>query len=160
MFLELAQLQGAKEVWMADLSEDRLKVAQERGAKTIVVGKEKVKERIKEAEVVVVAAPSSDAQKEALEIAGIYGRINFFGGLPPQVKEVALPSNLIHYKELVVTGTTKSNNFHFRSALDLLLQEQLDLSYLVSHVLPLERIEEGLSLMERQQSLKVVIVPE
>jgi len=160
MFLELAQLQGAKEVWMADLSEDRLKVAQERGAKTIVVGKEKVKERIKEAEVVVVAAPSPDAQKEALEIAGIYGRINFFGGLPPQVKEVALPSNLIHYKELVVTGTTKSNNFHFRSALDLLLQEQLDLSYLVSHVLPLERIEEGLSLMERQQSLKVVIVPE
>ncbi|MGB4691664.1 MAG: alcohol dehydrogenase catalytic domain-containing protein [Atribacterales bacterium] len=160
MFLELAQLQGAKEVWMADLSEDRLKVAQERGAKTIVEGKEKVKERIKEAEVVVVAAPSPDAQKEALEIAGIYGRINFFGGLPPQVKEVALPSNLIHYKELVVTGTTKSNNFHFRSALDLLLQEQLDLSYLVSHVLPLERIEEGLSLMERQQSLKVVIVPE
>lgn len=160
MFLELAQLQGAKEVWMADLSEDRLKVAQERGAKTIVVGKEKVKERIKEAEVVVVAAPSPDAQKEALEVAGIYGRINFFGGLPPQVKEVALPSNLIHYKELVVTGTTKSNNFHFRSALDLLLQEQLDLSYLVSHVLPLERIEEGLSLMERQQSLKVVIVPE
>lgn len=160
MFLELAQLQGAKEVWMADLSEDRLKVAQERGAKTIVVGKEKVKERIKEVEVVVVAAPSPDAQKEALEIAGIYGRINFFGGLPPQVKEVALPSNLIHYKELVVTGTTKSNNFHFRSALDLLLQEQLDLSYLVSHVLPLERIEEGLSLMERQQSLKVVIVPE
>jgi len=160
MFLELAQLQGAKEVWMADLSEDRLKVAQERGAKTIVVGKEKVKERIKEAEVVVVAAPSPDAQKEALEIAGIYGRINFFGGLPPQVKEVALPSNLIHYKELVVTGTTKSNNFHFRSTLDLLLQEQLDLSYLVSHVLPLERIEEGLSLMERQQSLKVVIVPE
>ena len=29
MFLELAQLQGAKEVWMADLSEDRLKVAKE-----------------------------------------------------------------------------------------------------------------------------------
>jgi len=61
---------------------------------------------------------------------------------------------------LTVTGTTKSNNFHFRSALDLLLQKQLDLSYLVSHVLPLERIEEGLSLMEKQQSLKVVIVPE
>ena len=113
MFLELAQLQGAKEVWMADLSKDRLKVAQERGAKTIVVGKEKVKERIKEAEVVVVAAPSPDAQKEALEIAGIYGRINFFGGLPPQVKEVALPSNLIHYKELVVTGTTNLTTFTF-----------------------------------------------
>ena len=160
MFLELARLRGAKELWMADLSEDRLKIAQERGVKTIVVGKEKVKEKIKEADVVVVAAPSPDAQKEALEVAGVYGRINFFGGLPPQIKEVALPSNLIHYKELTVTGTTKSNNFHFRSALDLLLQKQLDLSYLVSHVLPLERIEEGLSLMEKQQSLKVVIIPE
>ena len=83
-------MQGAK-VWMADLSKDRLKGSPRR-AKTIVVGR---RERIKEAEVVVVAAPSPDAQ-EALEIAGIYGRINFFG-LPPQVK---LPfSNLIHYKE-------------------------------------------------------------
>jgi L-iditol 2-dehydrogenase len=159
MFWELCRHAGAKEVWIVDLSLERLKVAEERGARTILAGKESVKETVGSADVVIVAAPSPEAQKEALEIAGTYGRINFFGGLPPQIKEVPLPSNLIHYKELLVTGTTRSNNFHFRYALDLLVSQTLDLSYLVTHVLPLEEIERGLQLMESQQSLKVVLIP-
>ncbi|MGQ9473095.1 MAG: alcohol dehydrogenase catalytic domain-containing protein [Candidatus Caldatribacteriaceae bacterium] len=159
MFWELSRRAGAKEIWIADISSERLQVAKERGAKTILSGKESVKEVVRCADVVIVAAPSPEAQREALEIAGTYGRINFFGGLPPQIREVPLSSNLIHYKELLVTGTTKSNNFHFRYALDLLISGILDLSYLVTHVLPLENIEEGLKLMESQQSLKVVLVP-
>ena len=159
MFWELCRHAGAKEVWIVDLSLERLKVAEGKGARTILSGKESVKETVGSADVVIVAAPSPEAQKEALEIAGTYGRINFFGGLPPQIKEVSLPSNLIHYKELLVTGTTRSNNFHFRYALDLLVSQTLDLSYLVTHVLPLEEIEKGLQLMESQQSLKVVLIP-
>ncbi len=159
MFWELARHFGAKEVWIADLSPERLQVAQSRGANTILVEKESVKEKLGSADVVIVAAPSPSAQREALEIAETYGRINFFGGLPPQVKDVPLPSNLIHYKELLVTGTTRSNNFHFRYALELLLTRRIDLSYLVSHTLPLEKIEEGLQLMESQKSLKVVLTP-
>ncbi|HHF09264.1 MAG TPA: hypothetical protein ENL28_01475, partial [Candidatus Atribacteria bacterium] len=89
----------------------------------------------------------------------LFGLINFFGGLPPQVKEVPIATNLIHYKELMVTGTTRSNNFYFRVALDLLLSGRIDLSYLVTHVLSLENVEQGLSLMEKQEALKVVVVP-
>lgn len=159
MFWELCRHAGAKDVWIVDLSATRLKVAEERGARTLLAGKVSVKEAIGLVDVVIVAAPSPEAQKEALEIAGTYGRINFFGGLPPQIKEVPLPSNLIHYKELLVTGTTKSNNFHFRYALDLLTSGALNLTYLVTHVLPLEEINQGLQLMESQQSLKVVLVP-
>ncbi len=159
MFAELAQLRGAREVWVADLSRDRLETASSRGAGIIPVKETPVNEVISGADVVVVAAPAPRAQQEALEIASVYGRVNFFGGLPPQVKEVPLHSNVIHYKELMVTGTTKSNNYHFRLALDFLRHGQIDLSYLASHVLPLEKIEEGLALMESQKSLKVVLKP-
>ncbi len=159
MFAELAQLRGAREVWIADLSPERLAIAAERGVKIIPVKETPVLEVIQGADVVVVAAPAPQAQQEALEVASVFGRVNFFGGLPPQVKEVPLHSNVIHYKELVVTGTTKSNNYHFRLALDFLRHGQVDLSYLVSHVFSLEQIEEGLSLMESQKSLKVVLKP-
>ncbi|MEN3186803.1 MAG: alcohol dehydrogenase catalytic domain-containing protein [Atribacterota bacterium] len=159
MFWELCRLAGARDVWIVDLSAARLKVAEERGARTLLAGNISVKEVVGSVDVVIVAAPSPEAQKEALEIAATYGRINFFGGLPPQVKEVPLPSNLIHYKELLVTGTTRSNNFHFRYALDLLTSNALDLSYLVTNVLPLKEINHGLQLMESQQSLKVVLIP-
>lgn len=158
MFLELSKLSGAKKVWMVDLSEERLKIAEEHGAVGILA-EEGVKGKVDNPDVVVVAAPAPRAQMEAIEVASLFGRINFFGGLPPQVKEVPIATNLIHYKELVVTGTTRSNNFYFKIALDLLLDGQLDLSYLVTHVLPLEDIEQGLYLMEKQEALKVVIVP-
>lgn len=159
MFLELARLSGAREVWVADISPSRLERAAARGARTLVVGEKRVRDVLKDVDVVIVAAPAPDAQREALEVAGIFGRINFFGGLPPGTPEVPLATNLIHYKELLVTGTTRSNNFHVRLALDLLVQKQLDLSYLVSHTLPLEAIAEGLQLMEGKDALKVVLIP-
>lgn len=159
MFLELARLSGVKEVWMADISPSRLERAAQRGAQTIVVGEQKVRDVLRDVDVVIVAAPAPEAQREALEVAGVFGRINFFGGLPPGTPEVPLATNLIHYKELLVTGTTRSNNVHVRVALDLLVQKQLDLSYLVSHTLPLDAIEEGLRLMEGKDALKVVLIP-
>lgn len=159
MFLELARLSGAREVWVADISPSRLERAAAKGARTLVVGEKRVRDVLKDVDVVIVAAPAPDAQREALEVAGIFGRINFFGGLPPGTPEVPLATNLIHYKELLVTGTTRSNNFHVRLALDLLVQKQLDLSYLVSHTLPLEAIAEGLQLMEGKDALKVVLIP-
>lgn len=159
MFLELVRLSGVREVWVADISPSRLERAAARGARTLVVGEKRVRDVLKDVDVVIVAAPAPDAQREALEVAGIFGRINFFGGLPPGTPEVPLATNLIHYKELLVTGTTRSNNFHVRLALDLLVQKQLDLSYLVSHTLPLEAIAEGLQLMEGKDALKVVLIP-
>ncbi|MDK2896934.1 MAG: L-iditol 2-dehydrogenase [Candidatus Atribacteria bacterium] len=158
MFLELSRLYGVREVWMADLSEKRLEMARSLGSKTILIGKEEIPEN--RFDVVVVAAPSPQAQQSALLAARLLGRINFFGGLPPQIKEVPLPSNLIHYKELTVVGTTKSNNFHFRSALELMLTGRVDLSHLVTHVLPLSEIEQGLKLMEKHEALKVVVRPD
>lgn len=159
MFLELSKLSGAKKIWVVDLSKERLKIAEEHGAVAILAD-EGVKSKVDNPSVVVVAAPAPRAQMEAIEVASLFGRINFFGGLPPQVKEVPIATNLIHYKELMVTGTTRSNNFYFRVALDLLLSGQIDLSYLVTHVLSLEDIERGFSLMEKQEALKVVIVPQ
>ena len=44
-------------------------------------------------------------------------------------------------------------------AVSLMKQGRLDLSPLVTHTLPLERYDEGIDLLERQEAIKVLYIP-
>ena len=85
------------------------------------------------ADVIIVAAPAHAAQQSALELAAIGGRINFFGGLPKDRPTIEFDSNRVHYKELVVTGTTACSTSDCRraAALDRAARRRAD------HDLPL-----------------------
>ncbi len=74
----------------------------------------------------IVAAPAAAAQAAALELAAPGGRINFFAGLPRDGSRVELDTNLIHYKELLVTGTTACTTDDCREALELVLSGAVD----------------------------------
>ncbi len=107
----------------------------------------------------VVAAPVPVAQRQALELAGPGGRVNFFAGLPRERSRVELDSNLIHYKELVVTGTTASTNEECRAALDLIVDGQVDAGSLVDARFDLASAEDAFELAASGRALKVVIEP-
>ena len=111
------------------------------------------------ADVVVVAAPAPTAQSEALELAGPGGRVNFFAGLPRQRSRIELDSNLIHYKELVVTGTTASTNEECRAALDLIIEGRVDVGSLLDARFDLASAGEAFALAGSGRVLKVVIEP-
>ena len=85
----------------------------------------------KGANAVIVAAPVPAAQAQALELAGPWGRVNFFAGLARGHSRVELDTNLVHYKELVVTGTSASTNEECRAALDLIVEGRVDAGSLV-----------------------------
>ena len=65
----------------------------------------------------VVLSPA--AQKAAFGQAAVNGRVCFFGGLPKGKEFVELNSNIIHYKQLVVTGTTRVSITQYRKTLAL-----------------------------------------
>jgi L-iditol 2-dehydrogenase len=111
------------------------------------------------ADAVVVAAPAPVAQRQALELAGPGGRVNFFAGLPRERSRVELDSNLIHYKELVVTGTTASTNEECHAALDLIVDGQVDAGSLVDARFDLASAEDAFELAASGRALKVVIEP-
>jgi L-iditol 2-dehydrogenase len=113
----------------------------------------------KGADVVIVAAPSPEAQRQALEIAAPAARINFFGGLPRDGSVVELDTNLIHYKELVVTGTTANTTEDCRRALELVLDGSIDTAALVSESYPLGAADAALADAGSGETLKVVIEP-
>jgi threonine dehydrogenase-like Zn-dependent dehydrogenase len=108
-------------------------------------------------DVVIVANASPRAQREALELTRPRGRINFFGGLPKGLSEVRLDTNLIHYRQLLLTGTTGSNVRQFHSATHLISSGGIELANLVSNCFTLEMIHEGFECSQSGMALRVVI---
>jgi len=43
----------------------------------------------------------------------------FFGGLPEGKNKVALDTNLVHYKQISITGTTRQSLAQYRRTLEL-----------------------------------------
>lgn len=149
LHLEVAQLAGA-DVVVRDPNDERLAVAVARGAAS---------ELSRAPDVVIVAAPSAAAQREALELAAPCGRINFFAGLPRDRAHVELDTNLVHYKELVVTGTTASTNTDCRDALALIVDGRIDTLSLIDARFELAAAQDAFDLAASGRALKVVIEP-
>jgi L-iditol 2-dehydrogenase len=111
------------------------------------------------ADVVIVAAPAEAAQQNALELAALGGRVNFFGGLPKDRSVVPLDTNLIHYKELLVTGTTACSTYDCWRAAALVRAGRIDLTRLVSGTYPLEQFAEAFAAAQQRSALKIVFDP-
>ena len=166
MHLMLARLYGARKVIVSDLLSPRLALASEAGADRAVNPREEdlataVSEETggEGADVIIIAAPAGAAQSESLELAAIGGRITFFGGLPKGKSVIAFDSNLVHYKELRVTGTTACSTNDCWRAATIVNSGRIDLAPLVSGRFPLREAVNAFAAAEDRQSLKVVVEP-
>ena len=166
MHLLLARLKGVGRVIVSEVQPARLVQARQLGADRIVNPEHEDLQQIlfqesdgRGADVIIVAAPSHAAQRSALELAAIGGRINFFGGLPKDRPYVECDTNAIHYKELRITGTTACSTGDCHQAVRLLNAGRIDLSPLVSHRFPLAEIRRAFEEAEGRTALKVVVEP-
>jgi L-iditol 2-dehydrogenase len=110
-------------------------------------------------DVVFTACPSPAAQEEALKVVGTRGTVNFFGGLPGDSAPIALDSNLIHYKEITITGSHGSTPRQHALALDLIASGRINLAGLITHHFPLAQIEQALAAARSRAGLKVMVLP-
>ena len=166
MHMLLARLRGARRVLVSELDGDRLSQAARLGADRVIdPGKENLGTVVSEesqgegADVVIVAAPAHQAQENALQLAAIGGRINFFGGLPKDRPTIAFDSNQVHYKELIVTATTACSTLDCWQAAEIVNSGKIDLSPLISLRIPLQEAGQALAAAENRKVLKVVMQP-
>ena len=110
-------------------------------------------------DVVIIAAPSPEAQEIAFKLVSPRGRINFFGGLPKDNKEITIDANLIHYKEIFVSGASSSLGRQNREALDLLSRGEIDADAYITHTFSLDDIAKAFEVVERKQAIKAVVLP-
>jgi len=164
MHLLLAKQRGARKIIVSQRPGPRADLAAQFGADRVVRPiVEELAAAIAEeteghgADVVIVAAPSADAQQRAIELAATRGRINFFGGLPKDQPAIKLDSNRVHYKELVVTGTTACSTDDCRRAVALLNGGNICLDVLISARYPLHAAADAFVAAADRQQLKVVL---
>jgi len=165
--LQLAKAKGASRTILVELSRERIDFAKKFAFPDVVINpsSENAIQRIKEetegrgADRIIVSCPSGKAQEESLSMVAPRGIINFFGGLPLDNPFIKFNSNLIHYGEFYVVGTHGSAPYHNELALSLISQEKVRIKELISHRLPLERLEEGLALAESKKGMKILISP-
>lgn len=166
MHLKLARLRGAGRVLVSEPNEERAVQASRLGADRVIIPTQEDLAVVLSAEtggqgadVVIVAAPSHAAQEAALHLAGIGGRINFFGGLPKNQSTIQFDSNLVHYKELLVTATTACSTADCRQAAQIISSGQVGLSDLISKRFPLRDAVAAFAAAEDRGNLKVVLQP-
>jgi len=166
MHIKLAKARGAGRVIVSEPIPDRASQAERLGADRVAdPASGRLKEILDEesggrgADVIIVAAPNHAAQESALELAAISGRINYFGGLPKNRPTINFNSNLVHYKELLVTATTACSTADCWQATQIVNSGIVDLADIISQRFPLTAAVTAFLAAEDRKSLKIVLEP-
>ncbi len=112
------------------------------------------------ADVIFTACPSGEAQQQALEMAKNRAFVNFFGGLPKTAENVTLNTNIIHYKELFVTGAHGAMPVHHGKALELIASGTIDVKPFMTHTFPLSQVKEAFEMAEGHSGMRVIVQPQ
>ena len=167
LHVRLARALGAKKVFLADINGGRLKLSADvvQPDRAIDMSTENLAEIIKAEtdgkgpSVIITAAPSGQAQEQAIEMARPGGRISFFGGLPKDKPMISADSNLVHYKELMLMGANGSSPSHNRQALALIASGKVKVADLLTTRVGLADVQQGIEAVLSGEAIKVVVLP-
>ncbi len=162
LHLQLATHAGAR-VWVSELLPERLAAAGELGAHGRIDASELdpvrwVCDRTdgRGADIVIVAVGAPRALEQALEMAGNCSTVNFFAGTYPPTT-LQIDPNLLHYKQIRLTGSHDYTPAHFDTALKFLETGTVRAAPLISHQLPLAQVKDGFDVVAGREGLKVII---
>jgi L-iditol 2-dehydrogenase len=108
-------------------------------------------------DLVVTACSSPAAQEQSLQVIGTYGKILYFGGLPPDRAVLRFDSNALHYKQASVHGTYGSTLEQNRQAMKLIAGGLV--RNLIGACFPLREIARAFQAALEGESLKVLVTP-
>jgi L-iditol 2-dehydrogenase len=164
--VSLARARGADRIFIADIVEDRLKMAEPfepdvtiNAAETDLVAEVRQLTDGKGADVIVTATPAPVAVVQAVEMARKGGRILIFGGLPKDMCKPGVDMNTVHYNALYLIGTTTFAPRHQRVALRLMASGRIPVDKLVTHRFPLAEFKRGATMALEGKVLKAVFLP-
>lgn len=150
---------------MACGRQERLEPARAMGAQvtTAAQGEDLVREVLAwtdglGADVVIIAVGAPDLVSVAAQCARIGGHVSFFAGFPAGAMAQIDP-NLVHYRELTVSGSANATLDDYASAVEALSSGCIDLSLLVTHEYALSDVASALDAVRTRAGLKVAVRP-
>jgi L-iditol 2-dehydrogenase len=164
MHLQLARNRGAR-VIVSDPIAARLEKARELGAHDVIdASTTDPVERVKEltdgrgADAVIIAVGAAEPIRQGLEMATINGWVNIFAGTYPPL-ELPVDPNLIHYRQMRVTGSHDFTPHHFSTALKLIQFGIVRVAPLISHRFELDDVRDAFETTAGRRGLKSIVLP-
>ena len=162
--LILARALGAGAVVVAEPVDSRRAAAVSLGA-TVVCGSEpqEIRQTVMDAtrgggaDVVIVSVGLDKLTEMALPLAAKQGAINLFAGFPPDTT-AALDVNLLHYNELILTGSQNATADQFRRTADL-LPALTGLDALTTHRFDIAHASGAYTTRDDPAALKTIVLP-
>lgn len=162
---QLARLNGARQVVLCDVIEDRLAEAERIGIDAIINSatenpSAKVMELTDErgADMVVEAVGRRETWELAPKLARKGGTVLLFGGCSSGT-ETMFEAEKIHYGELHIQGSFHHTPAAVERGFRLIVSRKVSIKPLISHEMKLEQAEEALQLMGSGKALKIALRP-
>jgi L-iditol 2-dehydrogenase len=162
---ELAKIRGAQRVIMLDLNDTRLETAKKFGVDAVVnSSKEDPIEAVmrltkgKGADKVISATPANITQTQSIHMVRKGGIVVFFGGVP-KGSMTELDCNLIHYNNIWIKGHFGASYIQSKKAFEMAVSPSFPTEKFITHILPLDKINEGIRLTKTGEAIKVVLHP-
>lgn len=166
MHAEIAKAKGAGKIFMINRSRKRLEATRKFGYdEYICSGETDAVKAVMDltggmgANVVIVTAGSPEAEIMGLNMASKMGKVCFFAGLPKGESTVTLDSNLLHYRQITVYGTFSSAPRHNALALEMIRSKKVSARNILTHVVTLDRLTDGMDLVRDRDALRVSVAP-
>jgi L-iditol 2-dehydrogenase len=148
LHIQLAKLRGAR-VIACEVDDARLEVAKKVGADIVINSKkENAIEKVKEltegrgADVVFCTVAISNIAADSIAMTGKLGKVVMYSSFHPD-NPIELSVNKVHSSEMIITGSVNPGNPDFLAATRLLSNKIVDVSELISGVMPFEDINKA-----------------
>jgi threonine 3-dehydrogenase len=163
MAVAVAKVSGAAQVIVSEIKEFRKELARKMGADVIIdPTKEDLTKKVKAmtedngADVLLEMSGNTTAFKQGLDSLTNGAVVSLLGVFPGELSFDI--NDLFTFKGLTMYGITGRKMFEtWQVATQLLKNKRIDLSPVVTHILPAEKFEEGFDVMIRGISGKVIL---
>ena len=109
-------------------------------------------------DVAIEAVGLPETWEQAIAMTRPGGLVNLFGGCKSGT-HIKVDTRRLHYDELKIMGVFHHTPRYVRAALSLISGGQLEAEALITHEMPLEKLEEALQLVAGGDALKVAVIP-
>lgn len=163
LHIAVAKARGAR-VILSEPSEVRRRIAERFGPERIVDPMtENLIEEVRHftsgrgADIAICANPIAATHTQAVELVRKRGKVLLFGGLPKNSPMTTLDANRIHYNEIRVIGTFSYHPSYHALALETIEHGIVKSEDVITHVFPLDAIDEAFRMASSGEALKVMV---
>lgn len=165
LHVQLARLAGARSVIVSEPLEGRRAEAGRLGATvTVDPSADELSDVVDEVsdgvgvDVGIICIGVPELVNDAVRLSRRAGRVNAFAGLRG-AGLAQLEMNLIHYRQVTLTGSANSRATDFETALDLIESQRIDTGSMVTHRFALADILDAIGTVGGGDAIKVAVMP-